>query len=152
MLAEGGLGSGHWILFSAGGVWLVSGLATLFWLRVVYVRYETTLALPIEYGTFTAVSVLAGLVCYDEARYVSSRHRMLMAGGVLLVILGCALVGSRRALRLKCCGASCTSEEEEAAVQHASRVRGVLHERLLPANGLRSDGRTAKNPFVKVSA
>ena len=133
-------------------VWVLTSLAVVWWLRKGLANLAANRMLPIEYGTFTAVSVLAGLVCYDEARYVSQRHRMLMAGGVLLVILGCALVGSRRALRLKCCGASCTSEEEEAAVQHASRVRGVLHERLLPANGLRSDGRTAKNPFVKPSA
>ena len=42
---------------------------------------------------------MAGLVVYDEAQYVSTEHRALMAAGVALVALGCAFVGSRRALR-----------------------------------------------------
>ena len=36
-------------------------------------------------GTFTAASVLAGLVVYDEARYVAHAHRLLMAAVTLSI-------------------------------------------------------------------
>lgn len=45
--------------------WTAS-IATSFWLVVVFRRYETTVALPIEYGTTTALDVLSGLVFYRE--------------------------------------------------------------------------------------
>lgn len=57
-------------------------IATTFWLIVVFRRYETTIALPIEYGTVTAVDVISGLIFYQE--YV------IMSGWQLaLVIIGC---------------------------------------------------------------
>eukprot|EP00966_Prymnesium_polylepis_P234137 5415653-Prymnesium_polylepis.1 len=38
-------------------MWLCTGMATLWWLRVVFRRYETTVALPVEYGAMTAADV-----------------------------------------------------------------------------------------------
>ena len=105
-------------------------------------------------GTFTAASVLAGLVVYDEARYVAHAHRLLMAAGVLLVVCGCALVGSRRAVRGHCVVHSTlrfTSDDDERQAasedarerDEAALLRQHLGEHLLPrshgnANGARA--------------
>ena len=88
-----------WYVMSA---WVLCSVAVVFWLRKGLENIAANRMLPIEYGTFTAASVLAGLVIYDEVRFVSAAHRGVMAAGVLLVSAGCALVGSRRALRCEC--------------------------------------------------
>ena len=50
MFAECGLTCNHWTFYMSLVLWASSGLATLIWLRIVFARYETTLAMPIEYG------------------------------------------------------------------------------------------------------
>ena len=123
-----------WVSFSAAVVW---------WLRKGLANLAANRMLPIEYGTFTATSVLAGLVVYNEAKYVSSAHRWMMAGGVVLVVIGCGLVGGRRAARCS----RCTSDDEEglaSAHEAAERreeqlMRQHLQEHLLPAAVKRSD-------------
>ena len=102
-----------WALIS---VWLLSSLLVVWWLRKGLANLAANRMLPVEYGTFTAASVLAGLVVYDEAQFVSSDHRLLMAGGVVLVIFGCSLVGSRRAVY---CSMRCSSQEDEERLQAA---------------------------------
>ena len=66
--------------------------------------------------------MLSGLICYDERRFVSDAHLQMMSGGMLVVLIGCAFVGSRRALRCRCT----TDEHEDEA-----RV-GSAREALLP--------------------
>ena len=80
-------------------MWVLSSLLVVWWLRKGLRKLEASRLLPIEYGAFTSSSVLAGLVVYDEAQYVSQEHRVVMACGVTLVIAGCAFVGTRRAVR-----------------------------------------------------
>jgi len=75
-------------------LWLVSSLATLWWMRTVFKRYETTKALPIEYGVVMAVNAMSGLIFYNESDFMETSQVILMAIGVLVVVIGIA-VGSR---------------------------------------------------------
>lgn len=130
-----------WYVMSA---WVLCSVAVVFWLRKGLENIAANRMLPIEYGTFTAASVLAGLVIYDEVRFVSAAHRGVMAAGVLLVSAGCALVGSRRALRCEC-SVRCTADDEERESAGARRLqeelmmREHLSEHLLPRAAARSD-------------
>ena len=121
-----------WCVIAA---WLGFSLVVVWWLRKGLANLHANRMLPIEYGTFTAASVLAGLVVYDEVRFVSPQHQVLMGFGVLLVTFGCALVGSRRAVR---CRLRCTSDEEEVILgsmprSESSLLREHLGEHLLSA-------------------
>ena len=132
------------------GVWVGTSVLVVWWLRKGLRNLEASRLLPIEYGTFTAASVVAGLVVYNEAQYVSTQHRWLMAAGVVLVACGCALVGSRRAIR---CEARWTTDEMEAlhdaALQEALLLSAPAYltladdhaeRKLLKPEDLRSDG------------
>ena len=44
-------------------------------------RYETTLALPIEYGVCTALDVTSGLLFYAEYEHMSRSQLGLVVGG-----------------------------------------------------------------------
>jgi hypothetical protein len=71
--------------------WLISSLATLWWLRTVFKRYDTTKALPIEYGTVMATNALSGLIFYNESRYMSTAQIGLIGLGVVVILLGLAV-------------------------------------------------------------
>ena len=47
---------GNWPFYLSLVVWVAASVATLWWLNAVFSRYETTLALPIEYGTVFLVT------------------------------------------------------------------------------------------------
>eukprot|EP00495_Collosphaeridae_sp_1-RS-2012_P003968 TRINITY_DN3282_c0_g1_i1.p1 TRINITY_DN3282_c0_g1~~TRINITY_DN3282_c0_g1_i1.p1 ORF type:complete len:70 (-),score=7.05 TRINITY_DN3282_c0_g1_i1:118-327(-) len=53
-------------------LWLVTSLATLWWMRTVFKRYENTKALPIEYGAVMAVNAMSGLIFYNESKYMET--------------------------------------------------------------------------------
>ena len=57
-------GCGHWVLPVVIAGWAVSSIATVWWLRVVFRRYETTVALPVEYGAAALADVVTGMVFY----------------------------------------------------------------------------------------
>ena len=48
-------------------------------------------ALPIEYGALNVCSVMAGLLFYDEAQYMSRWQLGLVLGGTGIVMLGIAM-------------------------------------------------------------
>ena len=77
-------------------VWVLASVATVWWLRVVFARYETTHALPVEYGTVSTISVLGFLIFFREGQYVTAEQGAAIAGGIALIVLGCGLIGSRR--------------------------------------------------------
>jgi len=79
---------GHWILYMFTVVWIAASVATVWWLRVVFSRYETTLALPVEYGTVNLCSVCSGLIFYGESRFMSSWQLMLNIAGLATVLVG----------------------------------------------------------------
>ena len=53
-------------------------------------RYETTRALPIEYGTVHVCSVLAGIIFYREYVYMSETQLALALCGLAIVMCGVA--------------------------------------------------------------
>uniref|UniRef100_A0A7S4MVH9 Uncharacterized protein n=1 Tax=Prymnesium polylepis TaxID=72548 RepID=A0A7S4MVH9_9EUKA len=91
---------GHATLYVVVGWWAGASLMTVWWLRKALHALEASRVLPIEYGTFTATSVLLGLIVYDEAKWVSTTNRWLMAIGISIIVGGCALVGGRRPIRI----------------------------------------------------
>jgi len=69
-------------------LWLISSLATLWWMRTVFKRYETTQALPIEYGAVMVTNALNGLVFYNERNYMETWQIVLMLAGVFVILIG----------------------------------------------------------------
>lgn len=78
----------HWTVFLTTSVWIMASLATLWWLRVVFRRYETTQALPIEYGTVNVIVVASGLIFFDEARYFNRWQLPLIIIGASIIVVG----------------------------------------------------------------
>lgn len=83
--------------YASGVVWLFTvlfigaSLSTVIWLKIVFTRYETTTALPIEYGTVCACSVLSGLLFYDEIKYMHGWQVVLCIVAVFVVLSGVAV-------------------------------------------------------------
>lgn len=90
MLAQCGTAGtcGQAILWLMILLWLVSSLATLWWMRTVFKRYETTKALPIEYGAVMAINGLSGLLFYNESQYMETWQIAIMLIGVLVILIG----------------------------------------------------------------
>jgi hypothetical protein len=86
--------STFWLMVAVG---VGCACATSVWLAAVYRRYETTIALPIEYGALNVCSVAAGLLFYDEARYMQRWQLGCVLGGAAIVMVGIAM--SLRATR-----------------------------------------------------
>ena len=83
--------------YASGVVWLFTvlfigaSLSTVIWLKIVFTRYETTTALPIEYGTVCACSVLSGLLFYDEIKSMHGWQVVLCIVAVFVVLSGVAV-------------------------------------------------------------
>ena len=60
--------------------------------QVVFKRYETTLALPIEYGTVSVGLVLSGLIFFQEYRCMDPWQIGLTLSGTAIVICGIQLI------------------------------------------------------------
>lgn len=116
-------------------LWVGSSLLVVWWLRKGLRRVEASRLLPIEYGAFTSSSVLAGLVVYNEADDLTSDHLTLMGCGVVLVIAGCAFVGSRRAVRCEMRWTSDEAEEEDRRQREASLRESLLVSTLAAPSG-----------------
>lgn len=69
-------------------VWIIASIATLWWLRRVFTRYESTSALPVEYGSVNAVSVCSGLIFYRESRFMTNWQISLLVVGVCVILSG----------------------------------------------------------------
>jgi len=82
---------GSSILWGMVAIWLVSSLATLWWLRTVYCRYDVTQALPIEYGAVMVCDALSSILFYHEDAYMDTRHLVLTICGMLTIIIGILL-------------------------------------------------------------
>ena len=79
---------GHPIFFVFIAVWVITSVATLWWLRRVFARYETTQALPVEYGAVNAVGVCSGLIFYREANRMAPWQLLVTLVGVLAILTG----------------------------------------------------------------
>jgi hypothetical protein len=132
----------HVVFSSMIGVWLFASLTVVWWLRKGLANLPATRLLPIEYGTFTSASVMAGLLVYDEQRFVSKDHLQLMVVGVVLVALGCAAVGSRCAVRVE---VRCTSDDEEYTREQSMRRYLLLEEEGKTKETTNGHGRKQRN-------
>ena len=109
---------GRPILWVSVALWVASAFASAFWwYRKVLARYETTQALPIEYGALNAASACTGLLFYDERLHLSAWQLDCTVGGVFVILvgIGVGLIDAERAP-----GCTCTRQRAETA--EAARV------------------------------
>ncbi len=88
MLANCNGDCNHWLIYVFGVVWISASIATLWWLKKVFGRYQTTLALPIEYGTVNIGSMCSGLIFYAEAKYLATWQLSLTLVGLAVILSG----------------------------------------------------------------
>jgi hypothetical protein len=67
---EGLAACNDWPLYLMLCVGIPSAIATGYWLKVVFERFQTTLALPIEYSSVNLFSVMGGLLFFQEVDYM----------------------------------------------------------------------------------
>ena len=72
-------------------------LSAVFFMPYVYRRYETTVALPIEYGALNAGNIASGLLFYGESQYMAPWQVGMALGGCAVILLGIG-VGRREPL------------------------------------------------------
>ena len=90
---ERGLPACHdWTLYVTMGVGIPSAISTGYWLKVVFERYQTTLALPIEYSTLNIFSVIGGLLFFQEIDYMTDLQVTLALVGCLIMTIGGAVI------------------------------------------------------------
>ena len=101
MLATGVQGAVQaWVLYVMVVIGTVAGvLSAVFYMPYVYRRYETTVALPIEYGALNAGNIASGLLFYGEAQYMRPWQVGMALGGCAVILLG---IGVGRLERLPC--------------------------------------------------
>ena len=102
---------GSFVVWLFTVLFIGASLSTVIWLKIVFTRYETTTALPIEYGTVCACSVITGLLFYNEVQYMHTWQVGLCILAVFVVLSGVAV-----SVRTRLC---CTSA---AKVQPSSKV------------------------------
>jgi multidrug transporter EmrE-like cation transporter len=82
---------GSTILWAMFAIWAITSLATLWWLRAVYRRYDVTLALPIEYGTVMLCDAITSIVFFQEDAYMDTWQLITTISGVALILIGILL-------------------------------------------------------------
>merc|ERR1712100_26436 len=63
-------------------------VATVLWLKIVYTRYETTTAMPIEYGTLHLGVIIGGIVFFQEHKQMEAWQFMSAVVGLSFVLIG----------------------------------------------------------------
>ena len=79
------------LMYIGLAIMLTSALATVWWLKVVYKRYETTIALPIEYGVVNVAMCASGLIFYQEHKYYETWQLAVTITGSVVVCLGISI-------------------------------------------------------------
>ena len=101
---EGMAACNDWPLYLMLCVGIPAAIATGYWLKVVFARYQTTLALPIEYSMLNICAVGGGLLFYHEVVYMNHWQLPLVLAGCGVMTLGgfmIVAVGLREELRPK---------------------------------------------------
>ena len=101
---EGMAACNDWPLYLLLCVGIPAAIATGYWLKVVFARYQTTLALPIEYSMLNICAVGGGLLFYNEVVYMNQWQLPLVLAGCGVMTLGgfmIVAVGLREELRPK---------------------------------------------------
>merc|ERR1712107_916596 len=79
------------IFYIAVLLWILASFGSAFWFMRVVRRYEATVALPVEYGTLNAATVLTGLLFYKEHVYMNQQQLTLVLLGAAIIVLGILL-------------------------------------------------------------
>ena len=83
------LGCSHPILWTSMLGWVLAAFGSAFWwMRKVFRRYETTVALPVEYGSLNAANVCTGLLFYAEHERMSGEQIALILCGLCVILVG----------------------------------------------------------------
>lgn len=77
-----------WVFWADFLLWCVSAWAAVWGLKVVYARFESTRALPVNYGIDNAVSVCTGLVFFNEQQYMSDAQLSFTLAGLATILFG----------------------------------------------------------------
>ena len=89
MITAGNLDSyAKWLFPLFGSLWVIFSLATVSYMRVVFKRYETTRALPIEYGTVNICNFCSGMLYFDESRTMDTWQIALGLVGLCFLVAG----------------------------------------------------------------
>jgi uncharacterized membrane protein len=84
---------------------LVASGFSIWWLRVVFARYESTKALPVEYGAVNIISVCSGFLFFRESVSMAPWQVSLTLLGVAIIASG---IGFGRLNNFNCVGAKVT--------------------------------------------
>lgn len=84
----------HYMFWLDTAVTVFFCVLALRWLELVYRRCETSQALPVEYGTVTAVAVCSGILFFQEYKLMDTVQLLIMIVGVLVLSGGIALCSS----------------------------------------------------------
>jgi len=87
MLSDCGL-CNHWAFYLFLALWISASVATAGWLKVVFARFETTSALPVEYGMVNLASVCSGLIFYNESKYMETWQIVCSIIGLAVILCG----------------------------------------------------------------
>mmetsp|Transcript_36935 Transcript_36935/g.90018 ORF Transcript_36935/g.90018 Transcript_36935/m.90018 type:complete len:123 (-) Transcript_36935:240-608(-) len=90
----------HWAFYTFSFIWVISSLATVPYMRVVFRRYETTMALPIEYGTVFMANIGSGLLFFDETKKMADWQLANVLVSTVIV-LGGMVIGQLDRCRAK---------------------------------------------------
>ena len=89
LVAYGPLDSeGAWLLPLFCTSWVIFSLATVTYMRLVFKRYETTRALPVEYGTVNVVNFASGMLYFNEGATMDAWQVALGLVGLALLVSG----------------------------------------------------------------
>uniref|UniRef100_A0A7S4F4V2 Magnesium transporter n=1 Tax=Chrysotila carterae TaxID=13221 RepID=A0A7S4F4V2_CHRCT len=98
----------HWTVYVTLLLWIAFSIPNLWWFKVVFQRYEVTVALPIEYGAVNVCAICSGLIFFNEAAYFNSWQLPLMISGGCIIMLGIGIsrvhCGGAQALKTSTCG------------------------------------------------
>eukprot|EP00471_Norrisiella_sphaerica_P003771 CAMPEP_0184492720 /NCGR_PEP_ID=MMETSP0113_2-20130426/24082_1 /TAXON_ID=91329 /ORGANISM="Norrisiella sphaerica, Strain BC52" /LENGTH=433 /DNA_ID=CAMNT_0026877675 /DNA_START=396 /DNA_END=1697 /DNA_ORIENTATION=+ len=78
----------HWMLGVTTVLWCVASVLTLLWLKIVYARYQTICALPIQFGTVNVIAVLNGFVIFEEHKYMEPWQVGVVIVGLFTILAG----------------------------------------------------------------
>lgn len=75
---------------------VLASLATLFWMRWVYRRFEITDSITLEYGTISLAAIFSGLIFFGNVDRMEGWQQGCTWSGVVVMIIGLAVSISKR--------------------------------------------------------
>jgi len=115
-------------------------------MRIVYKRYETTVALPIEYGALNAGNLLGGMLVYAEEECMEGWQIGLAVVGLLIILVGIG-VGQLKTLP----GFAHTSEPviDAATIRQAAAAASSRSSCWTAASSRNCDASSSRKPSLE---